>query len=669
MSAKFSIRLLLQIYLAICIVQISLGQNIAPGLDIKEYSKSAPYLISRSPIKLSKYLTERDSSNTQKALNIYTWIIHNIKYDFNQFEKFKNKNYNSKQTLRKRKAICDQYVNLFNALCSNAGISSREILGYSRGLSYAEGDTFYEVDHAWNGIKIDSVWYLVDATWGSGSAVQKKQAFKHLLYKCFKKPYIKNKYKFEPKPDYAYFMVKPEELIKDHLPADPTWQLLEYPISVQTFEQNCWKGYKNKIDSLYKFRVYSLDYFNKLNSYEFLSYKQYLTRTSKNAHDYNPKNNKLLSKAALLNANVFELKNKDYKFLIESNVASINNYKSAQVHAKKHRSTVNSESRQVSRSNEQFIKNELIQPISARLKNIHIQHTKNNRTFTDRKRIMEGFEKKLSKLQNTLDNTNFKSVNDVRYSKIAKPDILIKNKLRMIVCDSLINHFQDSLDRVFFETKELIRKNLNMQSNLQKQNIMLNQLILENISSIIENQDFTILSISISRIDSLRNQLEQLGSRMKINTDSFIKLSQSIPYMHSNIVSQIRIGQKLLLENCSLSKGKDCNETNNSRYNAGTENVYLEKIEIQKTMIKMKKLEYHHYSEINQILSTQSKLLNTNLKFLYLYNKKRIDGINYKKAKSSYEMNQIIEVSTRSIRLLENSNRNLKTKFREQRVQ
>lgn len=162
------------------------------------------------------------------------------------------KTYAPKQTLKRKKGICYQYSSLFNVLCQNAGISSREVIGYSRGFSYQENDTFYEADHSWNAVKIDSTWYLLDLTWGSGVLHQKRKRFKELLFKWFKKPYLNDRYKFIQQPNYEYFLIKPTALIVDHLPADPTWQLLEFPISVNTFESNNWNAYLPRMDSVYQ---------------------------------------------------------------------------------------------------------------------------------------------------------------------------------------------------------------------------------------------------------------------------------------------------------------------------------------------------------------------------------------------------------------------------------
>jgi transglutaminase/protease-like cytokinesis protein 3 len=49
-------------------------------------------------------------------------------------------------------------------LCNIAGYEVITTSGYSKGFGY-RGELSGEGDHAWNGIKIISKWYLVDCTW------------------------------------------------------------------------------------------------------------------------------------------------------------------------------------------------------------------------------------------------------------------------------------------------------------------------------------------------------------------------------------------------------------------------------------------------------------------------------------------------------------------------
>ena len=42
------------------------------------------------------------------------------------------------------------------------------VTGYYKGLNYNPGDKFNDINHEYNVIKFNYIWYPVDATWGSG---------------------------------------------------------------------------------------------------------------------------------------------------------------------------------------------------------------------------------------------------------------------------------------------------------------------------------------------------------------------------------------------------------------------------------------------------------------------------------------------------------------------
>jgi hypothetical protein len=71
-------------------------------------------------------------------------------------------------------------------------------------------------NHAWNGVKINGSWYLIDSTWGAG--------------------YVSGDKKYVQRFDDHFFMTPPFQFIYDHFPEDARWQLLVVPVSKQVFE-------------------------------------------------------------------------------------------------------------------------------------------------------------------------------------------------------------------------------------------------------------------------------------------------------------------------------------------------------------------------------------------------------------------------------------------------
>lgn len=177
---------------------------------IDKESKSVPDSL-KTTEKIAKYLTIELKNDDEKLRALYIWITHNIKYDLDQINsEFQYGSYDEmvEETLKARKGVCGHYAQLFHYMCKSIGIESFVISGYTRQLG---SNKISELDHAWNGIKINDKYFFVDNTWAAG----------YLGYK--------GNYVHEFKDNY--FLIEPKKFIKTHVPFDPVWQFLTNPIS------------------------------------------------------------------------------------------------------------------------------------------------------------------------------------------------------------------------------------------------------------------------------------------------------------------------------------------------------------------------------------------------------------------------------------------------------
>jgi len=87
------------------------------------------------------------------------------------------------------------------------------ISGHIRSIRnhYVELDSDDNYRHAWNAIKLNDKWILVDSTWGTS--------------------------KDQETSEY-YFDIKPEFSILTHYPEDRKWQLLEQPLTLEEFNNS-----------------------------------------------------------------------------------------------------------------------------------------------------------------------------------------------------------------------------------------------------------------------------------------------------------------------------------------------------------------------------------------------------------------------------------------------
>ncbi len=182
------------------------------------YAKTTPPDITQDIDKLVEYLKQPASTQRDIVKVFSYWIMQNISYDI---EGFLNGNFNTEGTegtLRKKIGVCQDYSELFKAMCDRANIKCYLIVGYAKAFDYKPGNSFKKANHAWNIVWLDNTYFLMDLTWSSGYVQQIDNTWRYFLH-----------------PDVSQFFVAPEAFVEKHLPTDPKWQLLNYPVSMQRF--------------------------------------------------------------------------------------------------------------------------------------------------------------------------------------------------------------------------------------------------------------------------------------------------------------------------------------------------------------------------------------------------------------------------------------------------
>ena len=169
--------------------------------------------------RLAKRLCQNASSEQDKVSQFYDWLTHRVAYDVKRFQRHQTNVQALTKTLSRRKGLCRDYAAVFDALCQEAGIASFTVVGYAKGHGYCPGDTFFKAEHAWNAVRIDSQWHLLDATWGSGYLTKNR----------------KTRLVFVRNPTKDWFLTAPTSMCHNHLPVDPCWQLLEQPVPMRIF--------------------------------------------------------------------------------------------------------------------------------------------------------------------------------------------------------------------------------------------------------------------------------------------------------------------------------------------------------------------------------------------------------------------------------------------------
>lgn len=217
--------LILKITLLLCLSSgIATAQSYT---QVDEKVKTYPSKFS-SIDKFAAQINSDFTKDDEKARAIFTWLALHIEYDLKAFgvnekpiaysfksqeeKQAKEKKFNedlAKKTLRSRKAVCQGYATLYMLIAEQVGLEAQVVSGTSKAHYTHIGrvPSLNTSDHAWNVVKIDGEWKLIDVTWAAGSVTG-------------------NPLKFEFDFNDKYFFTSPEIFFLNHYPDDEKWLMV-----------------------------------------------------------------------------------------------------------------------------------------------------------------------------------------------------------------------------------------------------------------------------------------------------------------------------------------------------------------------------------------------------------------------------------------------------------
>ena len=186
-----------------------------------------------NPESLADKINSDFSDDASKARAAFKWLTNNIRYDLEEYYQPKKviqfqysteeerlqklqaiKDKIVKDAFRKKMGVCEEYAQSFKKLADLLGIEAQVIKGYVRNSAQEIGRVPRTTNHAWNAVKLNNKWVLLDATWAAGY--------------LFNGKWIK---RFN---DY-YFDVDSKKIGKTHYPGDQKWQILLGSGNLQAF--------------------------------------------------------------------------------------------------------------------------------------------------------------------------------------------------------------------------------------------------------------------------------------------------------------------------------------------------------------------------------------------------------------------------------------------------
>lgn len=217
-------KIMKKIYLALFVVMFTISAGAQDYAKVDKIVKAYPKSFT-SIDKLSDKINTDFKDDAEKARAIFTWIAINVRYDLaaynraeapiaysfrTQEEKLakqrKFKDDLAFKTLKSKKAVCQGYAQLFESLAERVGLEAVVIPGTSKSLLTHIGRQPGASDHAWNAVKINGKWQLLDVTWGAGTVTGSPLAFT---------------FRF----NNGYFLTDPGVFALNHYPDDEKWLL------------------------------------------------------------------------------------------------------------------------------------------------------------------------------------------------------------------------------------------------------------------------------------------------------------------------------------------------------------------------------------------------------------------------------------------------------------
>ncbi|MBO6938491.1 MAG: hypothetical protein JJ863_26225 [Deltaproteobacteria bacterium] len=153
---------------------------------------------------VAQWLGEHTRTELARAKVIHDYVAVRTAYDVPALADLMHSDQSADAVYRDRKGVCAGYANLFAAMAQEAGLEARVVVGDVRKGGEIAGD-----GHAWNAVRIDGEWYLVDPTWDAG--------------------YVGDE-TFTARYGTDYLFTPPAIFGRDHLPDDPAWQLRDEPL-------------------------------------------------------------------------------------------------------------------------------------------------------------------------------------------------------------------------------------------------------------------------------------------------------------------------------------------------------------------------------------------------------------------------------------------------------
>lgn len=175
--------------------------------------------------RLTFFIRHHFQEDSLRLRAAFIWISDNISYDVGAFLNEDPRAAKLDYVLRKKKAICSGYASLLKYFCDAYNIKNEIVEGKARGLlsDVYIANVRFQTNHAWNAVKINNNWRLIDPTWASGGVIIDEEGIK-------KPTYVKAL-------NEVYYFSPPERFLLNHYPKDLRFSYVEKMPGFKEFVQ------------------------------------------------------------------------------------------------------------------------------------------------------------------------------------------------------------------------------------------------------------------------------------------------------------------------------------------------------------------------------------------------------------------------------------------------
>jgi len=109
------------------------------------------------------------TTDEEKAWLVYRWVTHHFEHDAGLASSIGDPAQHSLEKLHKLGGgSCAVYANVTHRLMQMAGLEVKTIYGLVKGGPATANRDGKPVNHVWNAVNLNGVWWVVDTTWGAG---------------------------------------------------------------------------------------------------------------------------------------------------------------------------------------------------------------------------------------------------------------------------------------------------------------------------------------------------------------------------------------------------------------------------------------------------------------------------------------------------------------------